>query len=71
LEYWWTQRYRTPIVITSPATESFKGGAILVALAWDVRVVAVGRVKGMLEELKKRFDGGRVEIVAIAWDVGG
>jgi hypothetical protein len=24
----------------------------------------------MLEELKKRFDGGRVEIVAIAWDVG-
>lgn len=49
---------------------NFGGGAVLVALAWGARVLAMGRENGMLEELMKRFDGGRVEIVAIAWDVG-
>lgn len=54
-------------VIVSPATGSFGGAAVMVALAMGARIIAVGRNKDKLTKLQKRSE--RIETVTITGDV--
>jgi D-arabinose 1-dehydrogenase-like Zn-dependent alcohol dehydrogenase len=50
-------------VIVAPATGSFSGAAVHVAVAMGARVIAMGRKREVLEELQKVHGEGRVKIV--------
>ena len=54
-------------VIVSPATGTFGGAAVLLALAMGARVIAMGRNVEALEKIKKRSD--RIDTVPISADV--
>lgn len=55
------------IVVIAPATGSFGGAAVLVALAMGARVIAMGRNVDALREIKATSE--RVEVVPITGDV--
>lgn len=56
-------------VIVAPATGSFSGAAVHVAVAMGARVIAMGRNKEVLEELQKVHGEDRVKIVLNTGDV--
>lgn len=57
-------------IIISPATGSFGGAAVLVALAMGARVIALGRDEKKLAKIKDSLGAeGRVETVKISGDV--
>ena len=57
-------------VVVAPATGPFGGGAVLMALAMGARVIAMGRNKDSLANIKKRAPyPDRVETVAITGDL--
>jgi len=58
-------------IVVAPATGKFGGGAVTTALAMGARVVACGRNREVLGNMKKLFgDTGRIEIVVLTGDEG-
>jgi threonine dehydrogenase-like Zn-dependent dehydrogenase len=56
-------------IVVAPATGKFGGGAVTTALAMGARVVACGRNKEVLGNMKELFGGtGRIEIVVLTRD---